>query len=242
MNSHNPFSRRTSRDGMGIIVDMKRPRVHSPGFQSAISRVPVAHTTDAYLSLSDADLSAAEREELRQRLTLERAKPPIDAFSMMSALRYLPNRGFPLLLSGLEELRREPDNYRCRQVSVPRDNLTTIPFNQALEFTAKIPEGSWFWGYEFAALTGEVADFRVDVMFNCGDRPLWSQTLDASAMVPTGPFRPVIIEPVLMRGEAELNCRITNMDTANERRGQMLLFFADPCTTVGDWEIEEVLV
>jgi hypothetical protein len=224
-------------NGLGYIADLWLPRVDRP----LSDRQPVTATEAGAADLAKDQGTIAEQQERAARTELELNKPPIDAFSMQAGLRYLPGRYYPLALSDFDYLRRNKDQYRCRMVSIPRDNQTEIPFNQGLEFQVKIPTGSWFWGLIFANITGELTDFRVDLVFNCGDRPLWSQTIRAEALQPNGTtgLRPVIFKPVLMEGEAQLNARITNMDTANNRRGQLLLMFADPCTLLST-DIEQV--
>lgn len=159
-----------------------------------------------------------------------------DGFSMNAALRYLPYRFFPLALGQLDQIRENAAYYRARWLVAPVDVTVPIPAFGNLETTQRANNGSILYGFNFAAVDGNVSDFEINIREICNQESWFDQTVDATVIRPTPAAAagtdlfPVLFEPRILWGDPhpQLNITIGNKASAAQRC-QLLVMLAEPC-------------
>lgn len=160
-------------------------------------------------------------------------------FNYNASLQYLPYHSFPLFVSQLDELTAQRGHYRARWLCVP-DGLVAIDGPGNFDSNEHVNSGSIVYGFSFAAVDGNTADFEVGVGDVCSGHQFFEGTIVATALRPgaigtaTG-ANPVLIEPYEVQGEPhpQLDIRIRNKATASQRC-QLIVHLAEPCAVQGD--------
>lgn len=164
----------------------------------------------------------------------------MDGFSWNDQLIFLPGRYFPLALAEFDTLRRAT-NYRCREVIVPDNFNEPIQGYDTFYYQVEIAGGSYFWGYNFAAISAidpdgdPVATQATDLLWkitdSCTEVPLHQDFANAGGSRPSGNSRcfPVLVcPPRLILDPGLLNVEIANR-TPNAITCQLRLRFAEKC-------------
>src|SRR5437868_766722 len=130
----------------------------------------------------------------------------VDGFSYNDQLLYLPGRYFPLALQEMDSLRRAA-NFRTREWCVPDNfNVPIQPFD-TFYYQIEVAGGSYFWGYNFAAISATdpddapvattATDLLVQLTDSCTGVPLWQDYANAGGAASTGNARcfPILVSP-----------------------------------------------
>ncbi len=153
----------------------------------------------------------------------------IDGFTLNGSVTGLPER---FASFAVPRARRAfaVGAWRPRVWVVPQTGLTLQPYDKLIEQVFVSP-GSILWGYQFAALTGTLADFLVQVRFDdeAHSPTLWSKPVFASALRSTGGsgVRPVLLTAPRPIGGTSVSALISSRSSAT-RRCQLLLFVGEP--------------
>src|SRR4051812_45973140 len=109
-------------------------------------------------------------------------KQVVDGFTYNTMLQYLPLRFFPHALSQLDILRRAAD-YRARWFVVPDDLGQPIEPFDTFYYQINVAEGSYLWGWEFAAVSATDPD---GAPAEVTAKDLLIQAVDSCTGVPLG--------------------------------------------------------
>lgn len=173
----------------------------------------------------------------------------VDGFSYNDQLIDLPYRSFPRMLEKLEVLRRAA-NFRVKEFCVPDNQSEPIqPFDTFYD-QINIAGGSYFWGYNFAAISAtftsfdtetqenvtvpvdtSATDLLVQMVDSCTGIPIWQDFVNCGAVRSNenSRCRPVIVfQPRLILEPGLVNIEISNR-TPNAITCQFRLRFAESC-------------
>lgn len=154
-----------------------------------------------------------------------------DGITVSAALRFLPERSYPIYYACLGELLARRCEFRARLLTIPHDVTVPIPGYGTSISTEEVQPGSVLWGWSFAAIDGDEEDFTLGLTDVCSAHSFFVAPVRGSLLRPdnTTGLYPVITAPFEFRSaEPQLKVEITNL-AATDQRCQFLLYLAEPC-------------
>ena len=171
--------------------------------------------------------------------TFEPITMDANGFNLQGSLRYLPYRSYPLYVAQLTELMKVKGSYRARYICSPF-GLDPIPGPGNVDRNEHVNVGTIIYGFNFAAVDGNVSDFEVGITDACSNQSLFEGTpvatmFDSGGAGAVTGLSPVLIEPRLVDsagGHPKITIRIRNKVTTDQRC-QLVIFCAEPCAVQG---------